>query len=131
VVRWTANIALFLGAEVVYVGLLAAAVRAGPINALTALAVAVVFTFPFLPIYLSLLTRLPERLTKRQKRAAAIAISPLLITPFILFSFAGGFAVPLLILALPGAMAYGALVRLPRQRNDLGTIAPSQGPSIS
>jgi hypothetical protein len=48
-------------------------------------------------------------------RATAIAASPLLLVlPVLLAVFAGGFGVALLILGLPGAMAYGGLVRLPR-----------------
>jgi hypothetical protein len=114
-VRWAANIALFLGAEAVYLGLLGAAVRASPGEALTLFILAVVFTLPFLPIYLGLLSALTRDWTHRKRRLAAIAGSPLLIAPFVLFAFAGGFGVSLLILALPGAMAYGAVVRLPTQ----------------
>ena len=127
--RWATNIALFLGAEIVYVGLLATAVRAGFTNALTAIAVAVVFTLPFLPIYLGLLAERTERWTQRRRRVIAIAMSPLLVTPFVLLSSAGGFAIPLLILALPGAMAYGALVRLPRKHDGVSP-AKGQRPSI-
>jgi hypothetical protein len=114
-VRWATNIALFLGAEAVYIGLLAAVVRANPGEAVTLFVLAVVFTLPFLPIYLGLLAALTRDWTHRKRRLAAIAGSPLLIAPFVLLAFAGGFGIPLLILALPGAMAYGALVRLPRQ----------------
>jgi hypothetical protein len=120
-VKWAANIGLFLGTEVAYVALLAAAVRAAPEIALTALLVAVAFTIPFLPIYLGVLAALPQRWTHRQLRASALAASPVLITPFVLFAFAGGFGVSLLIVALPGAMAYGALVRLPRTREEATT----------
>lgn len=120
-VKWAANIALFLGMEVAYVALLAAAVRAAPEIALTALLFAVAFTIPFLPIYLGLLAALSQRWTPRQRRASALAGSPLLVTPFVLFAFAGGAGVSLLIIALPGAMAYGALVRLPRTREGATT----------
>jgi hypothetical protein len=115
-VRWAANIALFNGAEIVYVALLAPAVRATPGQALTSLLLAVVFTIPFLPGYLLLLAALPQSWKHRQVRATAIAASPLLLVlPVLLAVFAGDFGVALLILGLPGAMAYGGLVRLPRR----------------
>jgi hypothetical protein len=127
--RWGANIALFVGAEVAYVGLFAAVVQAAPSLALTMLAFVVVFTLPFLPIYLGLLAALTQPWTRRKRRLAAIAGSPLLIAPFVAFAFAGGFAIALLILALPGAMAYGALVRIPRTRDDQRQIPINHGTS--
>jgi hypothetical protein len=123
-VRWAANLGLFVGTEVAYVALFAAAVRATPGIALTTLAVALAFTIPFLPIYLGVLAALLNRRTHWRKRATAIAVSPLLITPFVLVAFAG--SVGLLIVALPGAMAYGALVRLPRTRQGATTRISSR-----
>jgi hypothetical protein len=117
VVKWAANIALFVGTEVVYVALFAAAVQTAPGVALTTLLLAVAFTIPFLPLYLGALAVLPHGWSHRQRRASAIVAGPLLLTLFVLLSvFAGGFGVSLLIIALPGALAYGALVRLPRRR---------------
>ena len=60
VVKWRANIALFVGTEVAYVAFFAATVQATPAIALTILALALAFTFPFLPIYLGLLATLPR-----------------------------------------------------------------------
>jgi hypothetical protein len=127
--RWGANIALFVGAEVAYVGLFAALVGAAPSIALTMLAFVVVFTLPFLPIYLGLLAELTQPWTRRKRRLAAIAGSPLLIAPFIAFAVAGGFAIALLILALPGALAYGVLVRLPSRQGR--TQAPANQGRLS
>jgi hypothetical protein len=115
VVRWSTNIALFVGTEVVYVALLAAAVQAGPGLALTAFVLAVAFTMPFLPVYLIVLAGLPPLWKHWQKRLAAITLSPLLVALFVVLTFAGGFVISLLILALPGAMAYGGLVRIPEK----------------
>jgi hypothetical protein len=112
-VKWRANIALFVGTEVAYVAFFAATVQATPAIALTILALALAFTFPFLPIYLGLLAALPRHWSHRQLRGSAIGGSPLLLAAFVLFAFAG--MVSLLLVALPGAMAYGALVRVPRR----------------
>lgn len=131
--KWRTNISLFVGMEIAYVALLAAAVRAPLGIALTAYVLAAVFTMPFFPIYLGLLAGLPHGWTNRRRRAAALAASPLLITPFVLFAFAGGFARGLMIIALPGAVAFGAAVRLPtaRDADDPRRRRASSGVAVS
>jgi hypothetical protein len=116
------DIALFIGGEAVYVALLAVAERIGPNHALMLLALALFFTFPFLPVYLATLTAVPERWTHRQRRAAAIAASPILLSFFVLLAVVG--SAGLLVFSLPGTLAYGVLVRLPRRQDK--ALLPSR-----
>jgi hypothetical protein len=125
-VRWRTNIALFIGGEAVYVALLAVAERIGPKHALMLLALALFFTFPFLPVYLAALTAVPQRWTHRQRRAAAIAASPILLSFFVLLAVVG--SAGLLVFSLPGALAYGVLVRLP-SRQDKAPLPSRASPA--
>jgi len=98
----------------VYVGLLAALARMPLAIAATMLVVAALLTAPMLPLYLVVLGGIPRQWSRRRKRLAAVAASPLLL---VLYAFVlGGWIFPaglfLLLLAAPGAFAYGALVRL-------------------
>ena len=112
--RWTTNLALFLGLEVVYTAVLAALVRMPVGIAVTVFAVGALSTLPLLPVYLVVVGRLPAQWTDRRRRVAAVAVSPLLLTMFAIglgaFTTAAGLF--LLVVALPGALIYGAVVRL-------------------
>jgi hypothetical protein len=79
----------------------------------TVFAVAALFTTPFLPIYLALVAALPPTWTYRRRRLAAVAASPLLLAVFVYLAFTGHTGLFLLVVALPGALVYGALVLLP------------------
>jgi hypothetical protein len=108
------NLARFLGAEIAYVALLAAIIRAPLDIGLTMFVVSAVLTLPMLPIYLVLIARLPPGWSKRRQRTAAIAASPLLLALYTITL--GGWIGPtglfLVLAALPGPLAYGALVRI-------------------
>lgn len=114
--RPLSNLAVFLGVEAAYVALLAVAVRAPLSLALTMLVVAVVLTLPLLPVYLWVIARIPESWSRRRRRLAAIGASPTLLALFALVL--GAWIAPtglfLFLVALPGSLVFGALVRLHR-----------------
>ena len=114
--RLPLNVGVFLVLQAGYVALLAAVVRAPVSIAVTMLVVGAVLTLPMLPVYLGLvIAQMPDRWSRRRQRLTAIAASPVLLT---LFAFVFGVwiaptGVFLGSIALPGALAFGALVRLP------------------
>jgi hypothetical protein len=125
-VRWVAiNVGLFIGAQAAYVGLLALLVRAPVGIGATLLSVAALFTAPFLPIYLLVVAALPASWSHRGRRGTAIAASPLLLTVFIGLAFLGGPGPFLLAVALPGSLAYGALVRLREPPSSAASVSVS------
>jgi hypothetical protein len=113
-VRWVTNLVLFLGLEAVYAAVLAALVRMPFAIGVTVFVVGALSTLPMLPIYLVVVAGLPAHWTDRRRRAKAIAASPLLLTLFAIGfgAFMGGIGLFLFVVALPGALIYGALVRL-------------------
>jgi hypothetical protein len=112
-VKWAGNnVALFVAVQATYVALVTVVIRAPAEIGLTLLVVAALFTVPLLPLYLALVRALPRRWRRRTRRGAAIALSPLILTALILLAFAGGPGPAILGVALPGAIAYGAAVRL-------------------
>jgi hypothetical protein len=78
------------------------------------LIVAMVLTLPMLPPYLLVLARIPPWSPVR-RRATAVIASPLLLAVygFILGAWIAPTGLALLLLGLPGALVYGAVVRLP------------------
>jgi hypothetical protein len=115
-VRWvTWNVCLFVGLEVAYGALLTAIVRAPLGIGVTIVVLGAFLTSPMLPIYLAIIARLPKRWTDRRRRVAAIAASPLLLTLFaiVLGAFVGGVGLFLFVVAVPGPLIFGSLVRLP------------------
>jgi hypothetical protein len=104
-VRWVAtNLALFVAVEAVYAALLGLLVAAPTEIGATLFAVAMLFTIPFLPVYLAAVAALPGNWSPRRRRVVAVAASPLLLSVFIVLAFAGGFGPFLLAVALPGAL---------------------------
>jgi hypothetical protein len=117
-VRWAAtNVALFVATQLAYVAFLAAVARAPLDVGITIFVVGLLFTFPFLAIYLGLVAAMPARWAQRRRRTVAIAASPLLLTIFIALAFTGRTGAFLLGIAAPGAPAYGALIRLRNQES--------------
>jgi hypothetical protein len=112
-VKWAAtNVALFVATQLAYVAFLAALARAPVDVGITIFMVGLLFTSPFLAIYLALIAALPVRWTQRRRRTVAIAASPLLLIIFIALAFTGPTGASLLGIAAPGALAYGAVIRL-------------------
>jgi len=105
----------------VYVVVLAALVRAPLAIGVTILVVAGALTLPILPIYLVVVAQFPSRWPSRKQRLAAIAASPLLLTLFaiVLGAWIAPTGLFLLLVAVPGTVAYGALVRLPRANRSV------------
>ena len=113
--RWAKNVSILVGLEASYAACLTAVVRAPVSVGLTVLAFGMLFTLPLLPVYFVIVARLPSRWTDRRRRVVAILLSPLLLTFFALgvAAFTGATGLFLLAVAVPGAFAYGWLVRLP------------------
>jgi len=112
-VKWLAtNVSLFVGAQAAYVALLALLVRGSVGMGAGLLGLGLLFTAPFLPMYLLVVAALPPSWSRRKRRGTAIAASPLLLAAFIGLAFLGGPGPFLLAVALPGCLSYGALVRL-------------------
>jgi hypothetical protein len=122
--RARSNLALFLGVQTVYVALLAAIGRASLGVGVTMLVVAAFLTVPMLPIYLVVVAQIPLRWPPRRQRLAAVAASPLLLTLFgvVLGAWIAPTGLFLLLAAIPGAIVYGALVRLARAPRAGGPV---------
>jgi hypothetical protein len=120
-VKWvTTNAVRFVAVEASYVALLGVLAQSVEI-AITTLIVALLTTAPFFPIYLAAIAALPARWSDRRRRLAAVAASPLLVTLFAAAASQGGFLTFLFALALPGALIYGAVVRLRERTSDART----------
>lgn len=105
------NVGLLVILEIVYsavLGLLAGA----PLSiGVAVFAVGAATTLPIAPIWISIVSR-----ARRRRRLVAVLSSPLLLTLFAIIFGAfwfeqGSF---LFLLALPGALVFGAVVRFPR-----------------
>ena len=113
-VNWlTKNTALFVGIQGAYLAVLAAALRAPLELVVTFFIAAPLVTLPLLPVYLGAVYLVPRRWRRWQRRVAAVSLSPILVGLLVPFALTGGFAVAVLVAALPGALVYGAAVRLP------------------
>lgn len=112
--RRRSNVTLFLAVEAAYVALLALMVRAPLGITLTMLVVSWLLTLPMLPIYLGLVAHLSPHWSPRRQRLAAIGASPMLLTLFaiVLGAWIAPTGLFLFLVALPGSLAFGALVRL-------------------
>jgi len=120
-VRAGANFGIFLVVQAVYVAVLAALVRAPLGIGVTILVVAGALTLPMLPIYLVVVARFPSRWPPRRQRLAAVVASPLLLSLFaiVLGVWMAPTGLFLLLVGVPGTVAYGALVRLPRANRSV------------
>src|SRR3954451_17109722 len=113
-VRAARNVALFIGIEVVYAVLLSLVAPVPLRFGASILIVACVLTLPMLPIYLAVVAHIPRGWRSRRQRLAEVAASPLLLVLFalVLGAWIAPTGLALLLVAMPGAIAYGSVVRL-------------------